>query len=55
MHPEILRQLTSDHTREIQARARRAGLARLAGKTRRHGHTASQGRVGLVPGVLRRA
>jgi hypothetical protein len=38
MHPEILRQLTAQRGREMQAQARRARLARIAIRGRRHGH-----------------
>ena len=30
MHPEILRELSAQHGRDMRARARQAGLARLA-------------------------
>ena len=30
MHPEILRELTAQHGRDMRARARQAGLARMA-------------------------
>jgi hypothetical protein len=35
MHPEILRELTAHHTRDLQERARRAQLARTASRTLR--------------------
>jgi hypothetical protein len=38
MHPEILRQLTAQRGREMRARARQAGLVKMAIRGRRHGH-----------------
>jgi hypothetical protein len=38
MHPEILRQLTSQRGEEMRARARQARLVRMAIRGRRHGH-----------------
>jgi hypothetical protein len=38
MHPEILRQLSAQRGQEMRARARRAGLVRMAIRGRRHGH-----------------
>ncbi len=35
MHPEILRELTSQHGREMRDRAHRAGLVRIASRARR--------------------
>ena len=35
MHPEILRELTAQRGRELQARAQRATLARAASRVRR--------------------
>jgi hypothetical protein len=38
MHPEILSQLAVQRGHEMRARARQAGLARMAIRGRRHGH-----------------
>ena len=35
MHPEILRQLSAEHGRELRARAQQARLARMAIRSRR--------------------
>ena len=37
MHPEILRELTAQRGRELQERAHRARLAKMARQSRRHG------------------
>ena len=37
MHPEILRELTSQRGREMQDQAHRAGLVRMARRARRRG------------------
>jgi hypothetical protein len=37
MHPEILRELTSQRRRELQAQAHQANLARTASRASRHG------------------
>jgi hypothetical protein len=36
MHPEIMRDLVSQHGRELREQAHRATLARIAGRNRRH-------------------
>lgn len=52
MHPEILRELTAQRGRELRARARRDGLARLAARAarRRNGPDAGLPGTGL-PGA----
>jgi len=37
MHPEILRELSAQRGRELQDRAHRARLAKMASRSRRHG------------------
>jgi hypothetical protein len=38
MHPEILRQMNIQRGQELQERAHRSRLARIAFRSRRHGH-----------------
>jgi hypothetical protein len=38
MHPEILREMTALRGRELRDRAHRARLAKMARRSRRHGH-----------------
>jgi len=55
MHPEILRELTAQRGREMQARAQQAALARTASRVRRalrRGTTSSGGPHGAEEFVL---
>jgi hypothetical protein len=54
MHPEILRELTAQRSRELREQAHRASLARTARRTLRdwrRGHHAAQADEFVVPAI----
>jgi hypothetical protein len=52
MHPEILRELTAQHGRDLRERAYRAHLARVASRGRRAWrHHAAQADVFVAPAI----
>jgi hypothetical protein len=52
MHPEILRELTAQRRREMQARARRGRLARMAIRAARRGrHLPDEAEESVLPQI----